>query len=285
MRSAAIILFSLLLSCSNEFNGKNGVKTTYFPGTKRIFQTIEYQNGLKNGSFREYFKNGKIKTEHRFVNDTLNDTSFTYHENGKLALIQVLKMGSKEGIWKKYNKEGHLYSEISMKDGELDGPSIIYTYRSGKVLKRVNYKDGDQHGKQEIFYNNGKPESVMYFHYNNPCVGTEEWDQQGKKIKNDFAIKIEEQDKVLMEGTLRFLIRLENPQEDDEMYEMGDRDTGSVVTRVISLPRKGNYFLLERNVSRGGYVMEKIRVAAFRKTRKGNTVIKIATVNASANNY
>lgn len=280
-----LLLFYILPACSGEFDGKNGLKTVYFSNSKKIQQTIEYKNGLRNGLYKEFFKNGNLKVVHHYVNDTLHDTSLTYHENGKLAQVQILNMGRKQGCWKKYNKEGNLYSEICLKDGRLDGPSTVYTYRSGKVLKRVNYKDGAMHGKQETFYNNGKPESISFFNMDNPCLGTEEWDERGNKIKNDFSIQIEEQNKVLMENNLRFLVRLENPRPEDMVYQMSPNDTGYIVTPLYKLLQTDNYHVLNIHVNKGGFVMEKIRVAAFRKTNKGNTLIKTATLIASANNY
>ena len=278
-------LFFLLHSCSSDFDGKNGVKTTHYEGTNKIYQTVEYKGGLKNGAYKEYQKNGKLKAVYHYVRDTLHDTTLIYHENGKLAAIQIMKMGEKDGCWKKYNKEGNLYSEICLKDGRLEGPSTIFTYRSGRILKRVNYKDGDVHGKQETFYNTGKPESISFYHFGNPCLGTQEWDERGKEIRNDFKIQVEEQNKVLMESSLRFLIRLDRLQEDDEVYQMRDTDTGRIVTPLAKIPRIENYFLLDMHVPPGGFVMETIKIAAFRKTNKGNTMIKKTSIIASANNY
>jgi antitoxin component YwqK of YwqJK toxin-antitoxin module len=278
------LLFYFLQSCTDQFNG-NGIKTVYFKDSKKIFQTVEYKNGKKNGLLKEYYKNGHLKAVQHFTNDTLTDTSLFYHENGKLSNVQLMVKNKKQGCWKKYNKDGNLYSEINFKDGVLDGESVIYTYKSGRVLKRINYKEGSKHGKQETFYNSGKPESISYYNYDNPCLGTEEWDESGKKIKNDFKIIVEEQNKILMENSLKFLIHLENLKEDDVVYQMNEKDTGRIVTPVHRLPKKDNYFLLEFYVGRGSFIMEKIKIAAFRKTTKENIMVKTATIIASSNNF
>lgn len=41
------IVFLLFVSCSDSFDGKNGIKTVKFSGTDKICQTIEYKDGKK----------------------------------------------------------------------------------------------------------------------------------------------------------------------------------------------------------------------------------------------
>ena len=51
------------------------------------------------------------------------------------------------------------------------------------------------------------------------------------------------------------------------------------------LERRGNDFVLQFSVYQGGFVMEKVKLAAYRKTRLGNTFIKTISFNASANHF
>lgn len=280
-----LLFLAVLYSCSNESDGKNGLKTIYFPGTNNVCQTIDYKDGKRNGWLKEYYKNGNLKVRQYFLNDTLNDSSICHYENGKIFSIHIFKNGMKEGCWKKFSKEGNLYSEIYFKDDELDGTSITYTYRSGRILKRLNYRNGVKHGKQEHFHNNGKPKSISYYYKGEPCLGTEEWNDYGKKLNHDFKFFVEEQNKVLMENTLRFLIRLEHPQPDDKVYHVANNDTGRVITTLYQLSRIKDYYLLEFPVYKGGFVMEKVKIAALRKTKMDNFVIETTLFNASANNY
>lgn len=282
--TVVLVLFFLLNACSNKFDGENGVETIYYPNTTIVHKSIEYKDGKKNGVMKEFYKAGNIRLQIYYVNDEIRDSTITYFSNGKLAGIKIVIKKKKEGCWQDFNKEGKLYSSTCYKNGLPDGLSVTYTYRTGRLLKRFNYKDGIKHGRQEEYYNSGKPKNITYYNNGTPCIGTEEYDEGGK-IDHDFKISIEEQNRVLMSNSLKFIIRLENFQEDDMVYWVSNKDTGRVVTQVSGLLRKNNYFFMDFPIQRGGFIMEKIKLAAYRKTKRGNVLIKTTSFNASANNY
>ena len=278
-----IVLF--LVSCSDKFDGINGLKTVKFPGTDKICQLVEFKDGKKNGTLKEFYENGNIKTVQRFKDDKNIDSALYYHINGKLAVVQMHLDGYKSGCWRKYNEAGKLYSEMCFKKGNLHGPVLTYTYKTLHLIERFNYKDGAKNGMQETFYNNGKPKSVEHYSNDFLCSGTKEWLENGDPIKNDFAIKYTEQNKVNIEDRLYYTVTLENPSPDDEVFRVSVKDTGNVITQIQRLDKQGNNFVLSFNVYKGGFVMEKVKLAAYRKTRLGSTVIKTITFNASANNF
>jgi len=280
-----LLLFILLYSCCNRFDGKNGIKTVCFSNTEKVQQIIEYKDGKKDGPLKEYYINGNLKVEQYYINDSLRDSSIFYHENGQRNEIQFFKDDKKEGIWKKFNKEGNVYSELSFKDDMLHGTSSTYTYRSGRLLKRLNYQNGRMKGRQEFYHNNGKPKSINYFYNGQPGSGTEEWYESGEMVDNDFKILVQEQNKVLLESTLRYFITLENSKPDDEVFLLSDNDTGHVITTLMPLQKKNGNFIWEYTIARGGFIMERLKLGAFRKTKMGNTFVKTITINVSANNY
>jgi antitoxin component YwqK of YwqJK toxin-antitoxin module len=282
-----IVLFLLLMFCScfNDTELADGTKTSYFKNSKKIFCTTQYKGGKRNGMYLEYYKNGHLRLKRNYVNDSIQDTTFLFHENGRLALFQIILKGQRESVWKKYSKEGLLYSEVGYKNDQLDGKTVTHTYQSGRLLDSLNYKEGVLDGKQESFYDNGKPKNILYFNEGAPCFGTQEWTDMGETVKNDFKIYVHEENKVLMENTLKFIINLENCKADDEVWVVSDKDTGNVVTRMYRLTRSGNNFEWSMPVHRGGFVMDHIKIAAFRKTAMGNMFIKTTTFIASANNF
>jgi antitoxin component YwqK of YwqJK toxin-antitoxin module len=282
--SAVIFLFALS-SCSNKFDGKDGIKTVYFPNTEKIQQVVEFKDGKRIGELKEYYRNGNLKVRQYYKNDTLNDSAFFYHENGNIQYIQYLKNFKKEGTWKKFNEQGKLYEEINFRDDYLEGVSTKYTYRTGRLLQRLNYVSGMKEGKQQFFYNNGKPKAILYYHYDKPAMGTEEWDEQGEKINNDFKIFVREQNKLLLENKLLYFIKLENPKPDDMVFVLTDKDTENYATTVYPLTKVKDEFILEYKVGVGGFIMETIKIGAFRKTDMGNTVIETKAITVSANNF
>lgn len=279
-----IVLFTFF-SCSDLFDGKDGVKTVYFPESKIVQQVVEYERGKKNGIAKEFYRNGKLKNLQHFINDTLVDSSFFYHKNGNLYAIQLYLKNKKEGCWKYYNTEGKLHKENCYKNDVLDGTSCEYTYRTGRLLIRFNFKEGSRDGKQEVYYNNGKPKYIVYYDGGKPCLGTEEWYESGEKVNNDFKINIIEDNKVQLENSLKYYIELENPQQDDCVFAVVNSDTGRVVNKRYPITQIGNRFFLDYMVGKGHFIMETVKLAAFRKTKMGNTVIKTISINVAAENY
>ena len=281
--SIAIII--LTSSCSNEFDGKDGVKTVYFPNSKIVQQIVEYKDGKRIGELKEFYRNGKLKVRQYYKNDTLNDSAFFYHENGKLKYFQYMKDFKKNGTWKKYNEDGKVYEEINFKDDYLNGYSTTYTYRSGKVLKKLHYEDGMKEGKQEFFHNNGKPKAITYFYHNKPTIGTEEWDERGEKIDHSFQIYVKEKNRLLLENKLEFIVKLEKPHADDEVYCLISDNSDKILKATTQLEKRNDEFILEYNIGIGGFVMEDLIIGAYRKTSMGNTFIQTKTITISANNY
>lgn len=279
-----LFLFTFL-SCSNEFDGSDGIKTVYFPNSEIVKQIVEYKDGKRIGVLKEYYKNGNLRVKQNYKNDTLNDSAFFYHENGKLQYLQILKDFKKEGTWQKFNEQGNVYEEMNFKDDLLHGEVITYTYRSGRLLKRLNYRNGQQEGKQEYFYNNGKQKTITYYHDGNQSIGTEEWTDRGEKIDNDFKINVVERNRLLLENKLSYYITLENPQEDDEVYVMASKDSENFPVKVYPLKRVKDEFVLEYKVNLGGFIMETVKIGAYRKSKMGNLILKTTSITVSANNY
>lgn len=279
------ILFLFLFSCSNKFDGKDGIKEVYFPNSEIIKQIVEYKNGKKNGELKEFYRNTKLKVKQYYRNDSLCDSAFFYHENGNIKYVQYLKNSKREGAWRKFNEQGQLYEEINFKDDEREGFTTKYTYRTGRLLQKTNYKDNMKEGGEEIYYNNGKPKSKTFYHYDRACVGTEEWYENGEKVNNEFKITIREQNRLLLENRLLYFIKLENPKPGDEVFVIAEKDPENYATKIYPLTKIKDEYLLEYKINLGGFVMETVKIAAFRKTNMNNTVIKTKSIIVSDNNF
>ncbi len=281
----SVFILAAFYSCSPSFDGKNGLNIVHFPNSEKVMMTAEFKDGKRDGELKEYYKNGKLKTHQHYVNDKLEDSSLLYYENGVLGELQYFKDHKREGTWKKFNKEGKVISEINYKNNELDGLSATYTYRTCKLQKRMNYRNGLLDGKQEVYYDNGKPQSITYYAGDHPCKGTQEWSETGEKINHDFKITVVEENKLLMENRLRFFITLENPQPDDRVLLLSEKDTGNLVTELEPLRKVDARYVLEYGLAKGGFLMEKARIGVFRKTGLGNTVIETKDITVAGTNY
>lgn len=272
-------LAALLVSCKGD---EPDVKTIYFPDSDQVKQRIEYKNGRKNGVFEEFYRSGRLKARQHYVNDSLNDTTVIYHPNGHLKSLHVYRNKIRSGTWRDYNKEGKLYSEMSFENGLLNGPCCRYTYRTARLQYKSVYLKGQLHGIEETYHPNGQLKSRGRFELGLPVGEVEEWEDNGQKINTDFDIHVQEKDESLLANRLRYIVRLENPRPDDEVVQLMRVDN---LQSGVPLKKEGDTFVLDIDVNKGNFVMEKITFAAFRKTRFGHTVIRKTTVNASTNNF
>lgn len=279
-----LLLSAFCFSCKDLLDDKDK-KIIYFPESEVIKQSVEFKDGKKHGDFREFYRNGNPKAIQHYRNDTLTDTSFFFHESGILASYQIMENNIKTGCWKKFNKAGKEYWNACFKNGLLDGKAEEYSYKSIKLLMRKTYKAGREEGKQEYYYPNGKPKCMVYFEGGFAIPGTQEWKDSGREVNNDFKINVTEKNAVLLENKLFFYVTLENPQPDDIVYEISAHDTENKISTIRRLPNNGNTHLLEYYVGKGGFVMEEVHLAAYRKTSQGNTFIKKTKFMASANNF
>jgi hypothetical protein len=207
------------------------------------------------------------------VNDQRNDSSLFYHENGKLAEAQFFLNQKEHGIWKKYNEQGMLYSEMSFKNGFLDSTSSEYTYRSGKLLHRWNYTEGRKHGKQEHFYSSGKPQSVAEFYYGSPKLGLKEWTESGKEINNEVKLTVEHHQLPRHKKTIRYLITAEPAKNDDKMFLINE-DTNDAIRSSKELKKEGNAFILDYELPNNMELNTSATVGLFRTTALGNMYIQ-----------
>lgn len=274
----------LLVSCKSE--PKSNIKVVYYSGTEKIHQTITYLYTLKDGEAKEFYPNGILKSRRFYVKDTLSDTTFIYHENGKLRSLQMYKNKKAHGTWKDFNKEGRLYKEINFKNGLFDSTSSVYTYRTGKLQERINFRNGIKDGLEEFYYPNGKPKSKVLYNSGDPCKNIEEWFENGDKINNSFKISIQEYNDVLLKNTLTYIIKLENPKPGDKVYrEIGEAKDECDFGQLFLLKEEDGIFKLQFEIPKGGFIMQTIKIVAFRKTILGNTCSQTKTFNAASNNF
>ena len=101
----------------------------------------EFSNGQKNGLFVEYYNNGKMKYEGRYV------------------------YGIKDGVHSEWLENGNKISSINFLNGNLNG---VYSewYPNGKKKYEGNYQTGNKEGTFTEFYENGNQKSKSEYSSN-----------------------------------------------------------------------------------------------------------------------
>lgn len=90
-----------------------------------------YNQLLITGNFREGLKDGLWKY---------------WHDNGKLKATEEWKDGRQHGLSETYNADGQLVERFNYRQGQLHGKQ--YTYENGEVTSVKKYKNGEWTGEE-----------------------------------------------------------------------------------------------------------------------------------------
>lgn len=113
------------------------------------------KNRENEGEWKYYHKeSAQLMSVETFKNGKLNGKSIVFYTDGKIASETNYVEGVKEGVFKKYSKEGVVLEEIPYKNNQFSG---LVTYRDikGNLLAQGHYEKGLKKGIWK-YYENGK---------------------------------------------------------------------------------------------------------------------------------
>lgn len=175
-------------------------------GVKKIG---EYVDGLKNGTFKEYFSNGSIKTEENYIYGVPDGRFNEWYQNGKQKEEVYYTEGNLTGKMTKWDDSGFIISvcdyDNDLKYGDyllyfpgtnnlqtkekyqndlLDGVCEYYDI-NGNVALICQYEQGLKNGKYQEFFSNGKIKKEMRYSRNIMADGMiVEYDSTGSILKD-----------------------------------------------------------------------------------------------------
>lgn len=123
---------------------KNGIWRTYNDDGK-VKTITNYLNGLKNGPYYEFSNRGQIELAADYLNDKL-DGLYAKYKFGRPTIETQYRNGLIHGVHKEYfqNKD-NLQKEVHFKDGKQDG-KLTYYDEEGNVTLEYEYKNGEKVG-------------------------------------------------------------------------------------------------------------------------------------------
>lgn len=71
----------------------NGFERTYFPDTNILKYEAYYKKGIAHGKLKTWWKNGNLRADVEYKNDSPNGETRIYQENGDLAVVQIVENG------------------------------------------------------------------------------------------------------------------------------------------------------------------------------------------------
>lgn len=96
---------------------KDGSFEDYFPDGK-IKIIGEIKNGSRTGIWISYFPNGNKQSESNYQNGILHGKTVTHHSNGQIRYIGYYMSGEYDGQWFFFDEQGGTIKEVIYNKGE-----------------------------------------------------------------------------------------------------------------------------------------------------------------------
>jgi antitoxin component YwqK of YwqJK toxin-antitoxin module len=147
-----------------------------------------FKNGYKNGTFTEYYNNGKKKGEVNYAMGIKDGIETEWYESGqKSKEVKIIK-GLPDGLLREWNYDGTLKREISFSNGKIEDGEYTIFDEKGAVIESSFYKNNliiekkYSDGKLERFYETGELKFECYLNdYGNQDGTFTEWWINGSK--------------------------------------------------------------------------------------------------------
>ena len=169
-------------------NDKREGQSFYYYPSGKLRQFINYRNGKKQGHSKEYDENGTVITLYEYHNDYMTEREFvnrfnvngekngvwkTFYTDGKLKEEEIYKNGILDGSTRMLSESGNVINERSYRDGKIieEGVKIkvepidlISYYEDGATIRRKGlYLDSIPIGYHYFYNTNGVSEKAIRY--------------------------------------------------------------------------------------------------------------------------
>jgi antitoxin component YwqK of YwqJK toxin-antitoxin module len=134
------------------------IKGAVFRKGIKIADGITDDQGFRQGPWKEFYDDGKTKSEGNYLNGKQVGLWKYFYQNGKIENTGSFnKAGKTEGEWKWYYDDGSIRREESFSNGLSDATMTEYD-ENGKIIAQGEYVDGREQGKWMYQYGDIKEE-------------------------------------------------------------------------------------------------------------------------------
>ena len=159
MRHRVLLLLSFVafafVSCDQ------GVQRDYYENGK-LKSELHYVDGKLNGECVWYFSNGQKVMQANYKDDLKEGHSLRWYVNGTLEEDCWYKHGELDSIYRSYSEKGKLACEEFFVQGKRNGP-VKKWYDNGQVFQDGQYVDDMMDGLWLVFYPEGQLASRTQF--------------------------------------------------------------------------------------------------------------------------
>jgi antitoxin component YwqK of YwqJK toxin-antitoxin module len=223
----------------------------------------------KSGISKEFYSNGKIKTETESVNGKANGLMKNYNPDGNLETVYTFRDGKRQGPSVEYYPDGKLRMKLFYKDNKKEGMAIWY-YKSGKIFREIPYKEGKIDGIKKSYYEDGKLMAEAPYFNDFPGIDLKEYNSKGILLKNETHIEIKEMNRPVANGTLYLELTLSDSHPGISLFH-GELMQGKYLSNELwPLQYKDGKFKYTIPLSSAGAKMEPIIFIASFQTNNSN---------------
>jgi len=97
---------------------QHGKEQSFFPEGS-IAEEIIWENGVQNGAWTQYFKNGQPKLTATYINGKLEGSYHVFSHDGKKEIEGAYRNNARDGEWKMYDEKGKLMTTIRYANGKI----------------------------------------------------------------------------------------------------------------------------------------------------------------------
>lgn len=129
---------------------------------EQVVEEGNYESSRKQGVWKNFFPNGKLKSEIAYVNSRPNGTYKTYFENGQVEEEGNWENTRNTGGFKRYHENGQTAQQFVFNEtGKRDGKQV-YFYENGQVMIEADIEAGKEKFVKE-FYEDGSIKAEKSF--------------------------------------------------------------------------------------------------------------------------
>jgi antitoxin component YwqK of YwqJK toxin-antitoxin module len=160
-------------------SGYTGIAYSYTDGYLKGKTT--YVNGLMEGPFETYHKNGKLLAKGSSKKNNMNGPYQSFLPNGELNMEGDYRNHKKVGDWNYYYDTGQLYKILSHDDNGSILKSKMF-YRNGKIKQVELLVNGQLDGDNISYYENGNLETHRVYQ-NGKLKDEKLYDEEGRQLR------------------------------------------------------------------------------------------------------
>jgi antitoxin component YwqK of YwqJK toxin-antitoxin module len=231
---------------------------------------------------REYFSNGKVKTETAVKGNLRHGLTKNFDRNGMLVsqvnYVDNVKDGQAINF---YATTGKINSTMMYKNGIKEGDET-WNYESGKVCRVSPYVKGKIEGTQKFYFESGKLMAEVPYKNGLAGVGTKEYKEDGSPNTNYPDISFRREDHIQNASKILLFISLTQQAFDVKFYQ-GTPKGGFITDNMMPMSTQNGIAEMDFNVPAGSMVNKDVVItASYRWTKLGITHVITKKYHLSA---